>query len=90
MILHIHNNFIDVVKYGRGDKLVKDEEIFSGKIWTGQDSILLGLVDGEESLKSASINIFGTSNIVNFSLKKLSEQLFENFSSFTKLLPRSL
>ena len=90
MILQIHNNFIDVVKSGRGDKLIDNEEIFSGKIWTGKDSISLGLVDGEESLKSASINIFGTSNIVNFSFKKnFSEQLFENFSSFTKILPRS-
>ena len=32
----------------------------------------------------------GTSNIVNYSFKKnFSEQLFENFSSFTKLLPHS-
>jgi len=90
MILQIHNNFINVVKSGRGDKLINNEEIFSGKIWTGKDSISLGLVDGEESLKSASMNIFGTSNIVNYSFKKnFSEQLFENFSSFTKLLPRS-
>ena len=49
MILQIHNNFIDVVKSGRGDKLIDNEEIFSGKIWTGKDSISLGLVDGEES-----------------------------------------
>ena len=90
MILQIHNNFIDVVKSGRGDKLIDNEEIFSGKIWTGKDSISLGLVDGEESLKSASTNIFGTSNIVNYSFKKnFSEQLFENFSSFIKILPRS-
>ena len=90
MILQIHNNFINVVKSGRGDKLIDNEEIFSGKIWTGKDSISLGLVDGEESLISASMNIFGTSNIVNYSFKKnFSEQLFENFSSFTKLLPRS-
>ena len=90
MILQIHNNFIDVVRTGRGDKLINNEEIFSGKIWTGKDSISLGLVDGEETLKSASINIFGTSNIVNYSFKKnFSEQLFDNFSSFTKLLPRS-
>ena len=90
MILQIHNNFIDVVKSGRGEKLIDNEEIFSGKIWTGKDSISLGLVDGEESLKSASMNIFGTSNIVNYSFKKnFSEQLFENFSSFIKILPRS-
>ena len=90
MILQIHNNFIDVVKSGRGEKLIDNEEIFSGKIWTGKDSISLGLVDGEESLKSASMNIFGTSNIVNYSFKKnFSEQLFENFSSFFKILPRS-
>ena len=90
MILQIHNNFIDVVKSGRGEKLIDNEEIFSGKIWTGKDSISLGLVDGEESLKSASMNIFGTSNIVNYSFKQnFSEQLFENFSSFIKILPRS-
>ena len=89
MILQIHNNFIDVVKSGRGDKLIEMKKYFQVK--SGQeDSISLGLVDGEESLKSASMNIFGTSNIVNYSFKKnFSEQLFENFSSFTKILPRS-
>lgn len=42
----IHRRFIDYVKARRGAKLVGDEEeLFSGRIWTGKDGVANGLVD---------------------------------------------
>lgn len=42
-----HQNFIDAVKTGRGDKLKNPEQnqIFSGLFWTGKQSVELGLAD---------------------------------------------
>eukprot|EP00898_Chlorokybus_atmophyticus_P002045 jgi/Chlat1/2841/Chrsp194S08769 len=44
----VHGVFIDRVKERRGDKLdkSKEDEIFSGQFWTGQQALKLGLVDG--------------------------------------------
>lgn len=43
----IHNQFIAAVKDGRGERLVKDrdEELFSGDYWTGDQAVSLGLAD---------------------------------------------
>ncbi|WP_240184123.1 signal peptide peptidase SppA [Halomonas sp. BN3-1] len=40
-----HQQFIDAVKAGRGDRLADDPRIFSGLIWTGEQALELGLVD---------------------------------------------
>ncbi|SDL71751.1 protease-4 [Modicisalibacter muralis] len=45
-----HRQFIDDVKAGRGDRLVDDPRLFSGLIWTGEQALELGLIDGLKSL----------------------------------------
>lgn len=45
-----HQQFIDDVKAGRGDRLADDERLFSGLIWTGEQALELGLVDRLGSL----------------------------------------
>ncbi|WP_275288929.1 signal peptide peptidase SppA [Halomonas elongata] len=45
-----HQQFIDDVKAGRGDRLAEDERLFSGLIWTGEQALGLGLVDRLDSL----------------------------------------
>lgn len=45
-----HRQFIDDVKAGRGDRLVNDPQLFSGLIWTGEQALELGLIDGLKSL----------------------------------------
>ncbi len=44
--LEIHDVFIDMVKDARGDKLVDDGEMFTGRFWTGAIAKELGLIDG--------------------------------------------
>ncbi|MCP3897536.1 signal peptide peptidase SppA [Moraxella sp.] len=60
-----HQNFIDAVKKGRGDKLKNAEQnqIFTGLFWTGKESVELGLADKiggmsqlEKELKLEQVN----------------------------------
>lgn len=50
----IHENFKDLVKNRRGDRLKKrkDKELFSGDVWTGPKAVELGLVDGIADIRS--------------------------------------
>ncbi len=66
----IHQQFIDAVKKGRGDKLVNDEIIFSGLIWTGEQSIELGLVDALGSPGYVAREVIGAEEIVDFTKRR--------------------
>ncbi|MCA0857507.1 S49 family peptidase [Phaeobacter italicus] len=47
----IHENFITHVKNRRGDKLVQDQDLFTGEIWLGRRAVSLGLIDGIDHLR---------------------------------------
>ncbi|MEO0545675.1 MAG: S49 family peptidase [Pseudomonadota bacterium] len=49
--LEIHKVFIDLVKESRGDRLVDDEDMFTGLFWTGGRGKDLGLVDAIGDLR---------------------------------------
>ncbi len=70
LLTDIHQQFIDVVKKGRGDKLANDEIIFSGLIWTGEQSIELGLVDALGSPGYVAREVIGAEEIVDFTKRK--------------------
>lgn len=46
-----HRQFVDAVRAGRGERLVDDERLFSGLVWSGEQAVALGLVDGINSLE---------------------------------------
>lgn len=48
MLDYIYKIFVDDVKAARGDRLKPnvDPDIFSGKVWVGQEAVDLGLIDG--------------------------------------------
>ena len=46
MIGEIHQQFIKVVRQGRGTRLKETPEMFTGLVWTGEKSVELGLADG--------------------------------------------
>ncbi|MFP4263891.1 MAG: signal peptide peptidase SppA [Halomonas sp.] len=47
-----HEQFIDAVREGRGERLAEDETLFSGLVWSGEQALSLGLVDELGSLDS--------------------------------------
>jgi protease-4 len=66
----IHQQFIGVVKEGRGKRLKESPEIFSGLIWTGQKSIDLGLADAIGSLEYVAREVVKAEDIVDFTQKE--------------------
>ena len=70
LIGQIHKQFIDVVKRGRGDRLADEQKLFSGLIWTGEESVKLGLVDGLGSSSYVAREIIGAEHIKDFTPRK--------------------
>ncbi|GMQ83807.1 MAG: signal peptide peptidase SppA [Gammaproteobacteria bacterium] len=62
----IHQQFIDVVTAGRGDKLKDDPDLFSGYVWTGEQAITLGLVDELGSTGYVAREVIGEETIVDY------------------------
>ncbi|HUN00186.1 MAG: S49 family peptidase [Halothiobacillus sp. 20-53-49] len=48
----VHQQFIDAVKQGRGDRLAQDPDLFSGLIYTGAAATKNGLIDGLGTVRS--------------------------------------
>ena len=82
MLAEIHQQFIDVVKQGRGKRLKESPDTFSGLIWTGQKSIELGLADDMGSLESVARDVVKAEDIVDFTTKEgLAERLAKRFGA---------
>lgn len=64
----VHQQFIDAVREGRGNRLKEAEapEMFSGLVWTGAEGVKLGLADGFGSVDSVAREAFGTEEKLNF------------------------
>lgn len=63
----IHNQFIQAVKQGRGQRLRNDPDLFSGLVWLGEQSIPLGLADGYGSVQSVAREVIKAEEVVGFS-----------------------
>ena len=67
LLKRIHQQFIDVVKAGRGARLSDNPDLFSGLIWTGEEGIELGLIDALGSSGYVAREVIGAEKIVDFS-----------------------
>ncbi|MSQ72990.1 MAG: S49 family peptidase [Betaproteobacteria bacterium] len=84
----IHQQFIDVVKKGRGKRLKESPEIFSGLFWTGAKSIELGLTDGYGTVEFVAREVIKAEDIVDYSQK---ENIAERFAKrFGATMARAL
>lgn len=70
MLKNIHQQFINVVKKGRGDKLKDDPLLFSGYVWTGEQAVKLGLVDKLGSSSYVAREVIGAEHIKDFTVKE--------------------
>ena len=66
MLEEIHQQFIQVVREGRGKRLAETEDMFSGLIWSGAASIDLGLADGIGSLDYVAREVVKAKDIVDY------------------------
>lgn len=77
MLQDIHQQFIESVRKGRGERLKGEQEIFSGLFWTGSKSIEMGLADGLGSSSYVAREVVGVEDIVDFTS---TEDLLERFA----------
>jgi protease-4 len=73
----IHQQFIEVVRKGRGKRLRESPELFSGLIWSGAKSIELGLTDGFGSVDYVAREVIKAEQIVDYTQK---ENIAERFA----------
>ncbi|MBK7492967.1 MAG: S49 family peptidase [Nitrosomonas sp.] len=66
LLREIHEQFIQIVKQGRGERLKDVPEIFSGIVWTGQKSIDLGLADEMGNAEYVAREIIQAEVLVDF------------------------
>lgn len=77
MLDDIHRQFIAAVKKGRGSRLKPNPDLFSGLVWTGDQSVKLGLVDGLGSARYVARTIIRAPRIVDYTPR---QNLFERLS----------
>ena len=63
----LHQQFIGVVRTGRGERLKGGDEVFSGLFWSGEESVALGLADGIGSSSFVARELIGAEKIVKYS-----------------------
>ncbi len=68
MLDEIHEQFIEAVREGRGDRLDerRADELFSGLIWTGEQGVALGLVDGIGDIRMVAREVVGAEEIIDY------------------------
>jgi len=66
----IHQQFIGVVRAGRGKRLKETPEMFSGLFWTGDKAIEMGLADAFGSVDSVARDVIKVENIVDFTARE--------------------
>ncbi|MFY9179710.1 MAG: S49 family peptidase [Venatoribacter sp.] len=66
-----HQQFIDQVKQGRGDRLKVKQypQLFSGLVWSGEQAVQMGLIDGLASSSKVARDKLNTEELVDLSFK---------------------
>ena len=78
----IHQQFIAVVREGRGKRLKETPDTFSGLIWSGDKSIQLGLADAIGSLDSVARDVIKAEEIVDYTEKdSFTEKVAKRFGT---------
>lgn len=82
MLEEIHQQFIDVVKQGRGKRLKETPDIFSGLFWTGQKAIDMGLADEMGSVESVARDVIKAEDIVDYTAREgIADRLAKKFGA---------
>jgi len=80
LLTDIHQQFINAVKEGRGDRLKDKADLYTGLVWTGEESVPMGLADEIGSTSYVAREVIGAEDIVDFTekpdlFKRLSDRI---------------
>lgn len=82
MLNEIHQQFITVVKAGRGDRLKETPDLFSGRVWNGEQAVKMGLADGFGTVDTVARDIFKAPNILDYTMKEnFAERVAKRFGA---------
>jgi protease-4 len=76
----IHEQFKAAVREGRGERLKPDPQLFSGLVWTGAESVDMGLADHIGSAGKVAREVIGAEDIVDYTrapdlIKRISDRI---------------
>ena len=72
-----HEQFIEAVEAGRGDRLKADDKLYSGLIWNGEQALEKGLIDGLGSAGYVAREVIQAEKIYDYTVRPTP---FEEFS----------
>lgn len=82
MLDEIHQQFIAVVKEGRGKRLKETPEMFSGLFWSGQQAIDLGLADQLGNLDFVAREVVKAEDVIDYTRRdNVAERLVKRFGA---------
>ena len=82
MLGDIHQQFIEVVRKGRGERLQATPETFSGLVWSGQRAVSLGLADDLGSLEQVARDVVKAEEIVDYTQREnVAQRLARRFGA---------
>jgi protease-4 len=80
MLNEVHQQFIEVVRQGRGKRLKETPETFSGLFWSGSKAVEIGLADGFGTVDTVARDELKAEDIVDYTEHEgLSERLLKKF-----------
>lgn len=80
MLNEVHQQFITVVRQGRGKRLKETPETFSGLFWSGSKAVEIGLADGFGTVDTVARDELKAEDIVDYTQHEgLSERLLKKF-----------
>jgi len=82
MLNEIHQQFITVVKAGRGDRLKETPDLFTGRVWNGEQAVKMGLADGFGTVDTVARDVFKAPNILDYTMKEnFAERVAKRFGA---------
>ncbi len=86
LLEEVHAQFIDVVRKGRGERLKDDPSLFSGLVWTGEQAVELGLVDGLGGVDKVARELIQAEKVVDMTARgDMFEQLIDRLGASISL-----
>ena len=82
MLDQIHQQFIAVVREGRGKRLKETPDLFSGLFWNGEQAVQLGLADRFGNLDFVAREVVKAEDIIDYTPKdNVAERLAKRFGA---------
>jgi protease-4 len=82
MLTQIHQQFIKVVRQGRGERLQGGDDIFSGLVWNGEEAVRIGLADALGSLDHVAREVIKAEDIIDYTPRdNVAERLAKRFGA---------